>query len=495
MKKQGNIIISKSRYLNGLQCPKLLWTVFNAKEEIPPPDAATQAKFDEGKLIGEYAKKRFPDGIEITAPHFAYDAVVRQTETALAKRVPLFEAGFLARGAFARADILVPADSNQWDVIEVKSSTELKEVHIDDLALQLFVYEAAGLSIRRCYLSHVNNEYERDGEINIHRLFIDEDITEEARARLSAIAKTLTAMAATAAEPSRPDVPIGPHCRDPYPCPLIDACWSFLPEHNIFTLYRMRGTDTFALLEQGYKAIADLPADFALNEKQTIQRAAAETGEPHVDGERIREFLSTLLYPLYFLDFETFQSAVPLFNGTHPYQQIPFQFSLHIMSEPNGTPAHHSYLAEGTGDPRPEFLARLRSLLGTSGSVVAYNATFELGILRACAERFPEYADWVRGIESRAVDLLEPFRAFAYYHPAQKGSASLKAVLPAMTDISYEGLEIAEGAAAGNEFVRVTYHDASESDRAQVRHALEQYCSLDTRAMVEIVNRLHTLSS
>ena len=205
-------------------------------------------------------------------------------------------------------------------------------------------------------------------------------------------------------------------------------------------------------------------------------------------------FLNTLKYPLYSLDFETISPAIPLFDLTSPFQQIPFQFSLHIQRSDGGNTEHYSYLADGKGDPRPDLLRLLKKHLGAKGSIVTYNASFEKDKLNRACEAFPEFAAWNEGIQKRIVDLLDPFKAFHYYHYDQKGSASIKSVLPVLTGTSYEGMAISEGGMASREFLRVTFgENVTEEERRSVRKSLEDYCTLDTMAMVEIVEKLREM--
>jgi hypothetical protein len=213
-----------------------------------------------------------------------------------------------------------------------------------------------------------------------------------------------------------------------------------------------------------------------------------------VKPAEIREFLKKLSYPRYFLDFETFQTAVPEFDETRPYQQVPFQFSLHVVASAGAAPDHFSYLAEGNVDPRPEFLALLRERLGEAGPVICYNAAFERGIVEASVEVVPDFKGWWKKTGGRFVDLLVPFRSFAYYHPNQLGSASLKSVLPAVTGgTGYEDLEICDGGQAAWEYRRITFGNVDPDERARVRAQLEEYCGLDTEAMIRVISALEAL--
>ena len=258
-------------------------------------------------------------------------------------------------------------------------------------------------------------------------------------------------------------------------------------------LYR-GGKKGLRLHQDGIAALKDIPDDFKLTDNQEIQRQAAMTGEPHVNKPAIARFLKRIKFPVSYLDFETFGTAIPLFDGLRPYQQVPFQFSLHVQRSKDAELEHHSFLADGKTDPRPEFMRCLRNVLPRQGSVLAFNAPFELGRLRECSELLPAFRPCVAGIERRIVDLLLPFRRFHYYHPKQNGSASMKAVLPALTGHRYEQLAIQDGGMASLEFLRVAFVDVGEEERRRVWKQLEEYCGQDTMGMAWIVDALRRLA-
>ncbi len=482
-------LLSKSKYLTGLQCPKLLWLEINDPKRLPQVDLATQFIFDQGNLVGELAKKLFPEGIDVPSDDFMGD--IAATRDLLNERKPLFEAGIVAGRIYSRVDILRPANGDQWDIIEVKSSTSVKDVNIHDVAFQKHCCESRDLSVSHCYLAYINNQYVRDGEINPQGLFKIDDITDLVEEDSHGIRDRIDSMFEDMARGKCPEIGIGTHCRDPYECALTE-CWDFLPEQNIFNLY-YGGKKCFELFDSGIFTITEIPDSYKLNGKQIIQRDCEVSGQPHVDREAINDFLGTLQYPLYYLDFETIGPAVPLFDGTRPYQTIPFQFSLHIVSNEKASPEHYSFLANSSYDPRPVFLSELKKVLGDSGSIVVYNQGFEEGILRELAKVFPEYDDWITGVRGRLVDLLQPFRGFYYYHPQQKGGASIKKVLPALTGKGYDDMEISEGGEANLAFQKIAYGDVSDEVSNKVRDDLEKYCSLDTEGMIWIVDRLREL--
>jgi len=482
--------ISKTKYLEGLKCYKLLWYEYNRKEDLPEIDAGTQIIMDQGKAVGALAQTLFPGGILFQRDCMPDKQAVKSLEAAKLRK-PLFEAGFVFKQAYALADILNPVGKDAWDLIEVKSSSGVKDDHYYDVAFQKYVYEGAGLKIRKCYLMYINNQYVRKGDIDPKKLFATEDVTKQADELIPEIEANIADMLEAIRKKDAPDIKIGPHCRHPYLCPLEDICWGFLPkEGDIFCLYSGK-KKAYELLEDGVLSIADIKEDVKLSDKQSIQVECHKTNLPHIDQKGIKDFLNTLEYPFYFLDFETMNPAIPAFDNSRPFEAIPFQYSLHIVQGKGMKPEHRSYLAPGDKDPRPEILKNLKALLGDSGSVIAYNATFEKTTLRHASEAYPKYQGWVASIEDRVIDLLIPFRSFLYYHPGQAGSASLKSVLPVMTKSNYDNMEIADGGTASNEYCRVTFDkNVDEKDRQRVRSALEKYCALDTQAMIDLLDAL-----
>lgn len=490
MDNKPPLVLSKSKYLEGLQCPKLLWYEYYRKQDFPGLDAATRAIFDEGRRVGECAQKLFPDGIRLERD-FDPRRQSQKSLEALKLRKPLFEAGFLCGRAYALADILVPVDNDAWDLIEVKSSTQVKDEHYEDAAFQKYVYEGAGLKLRRCYLMHINSDYIREGAVEPERLFRRAEISEEAAERQKEIGKRIADLLKVVDSPERPAVGVGPHCRSPRDCPLEELCWSFLPAtDNVFILYR-GGQLRYDLLRRGILGLAGIPPE-ELNEKQLIQVRSHGSGEPYINPPALKEFFDKICYPLYFLDFETIAPAIPVYDRSRPYQEIPFQYSLDVVAAEGAAPLHYEYLAPGDVDPRPEVLRQLKERLGERGSLIAYYAPFEMKVIRHAAEVYRDYLPWAEKLARRFVDLLEPFKNLDYYHPGQAGSASLKKVLPAVTGRSYEGLAIGSGHVAAAEYYRVTFGRADEQDRQAVRAALLKYCGLDTRGMIGVLSALKT---
>lgn len=493
-----HITLSKSRYLIGLRCPKLLWCHFHAPKLIPPIDASTQALFDQGHEVGNLAKERHPDGVEVEWEK-GFEYTLKRTKELVQQKKTIFEASFAYKNAYCRVDILQPTDDG-WDIIEVKSGTKVEEEHFHDVAFQRSCLEGNGIKVRRCHLMHINNEYVKHGKINPERIFTCEDITEEVTALLPNVEEHMQGMFAIIQSKTISQPKLGIECIDPKTC---DVCLKDLPENNVTELYRL-GNKAYLLLQQNIFLISEVPDDFILTDKQQIQKKCLLTQKPHLEKNALHDFLKQLHYPLYFLDFETINPAIPLFDGTRPYQHIPFQLSLHIVPKKGDKPEHVTFLADDAQDPRQAVLQTLKAI-GSTGTVIAYNVAFEKSVLSDLLEAFPQ-EKWISSVIDRLNDLIIPFRNFWYYHPAQHGSCSIKAVLPALTGKSYAHLEVSKGDQAAREFLAMMYkgnqraygswskksekNSLENKDKNKLRAALLEYCKQDTEGMMEILKVL-----
>lgn len=477
-----SIVLSKSRFIIGLACPRWLWCVFNKPESIPEMDESTQALLDQGKEVGLLAQKRYPKGIEIP---LGKDAI-KLTQDALKKRVPTFEASFAHKHAYCKVDVLVPVGKSDWDIVEVKSSTEVKDEHVWDVAFQKYCLESAGLEIRRCHLLHINNEYVKKDAIDPEKLFAQEDITDKVSELLPQIGELLKRMVEVIKSPKIPAPELGTECIDPDECPV---CLTEVPENSVTELYWI-GKKAYPLLNEGITRINELPPTFKLNDKQRVQVKAILSQKVVADAAAVKKFLKELEYPLYCLDFETVNPAIPLFDGTRPYQHIPFQLSIHILKKSGAKPEHVEFLADDASDPRKHIVNALRAI-SAKGTVLAYNMSFEKRVIEDLQDAFPK-EKWLHSLIGRMNDLILPFRNFWYYHPKQRGSCSIKAVLPALTGRSYAHLEVSKGDEAARKFLAMTYK-GKKMDKEAVRKALLEYCKQDTEGMIEILNVLETV--
>ena len=489
--------LTKSKYIAALQCSQCVWMRCNEADKIPPPNDTLKQIFETGNKIGVLAQQLYPDGIALHEDDFGEN--IRETKELLGAkdRKPIFEAGIVADRLYARADILDPVGDDEWDLIEVKCSTgndkKKLEVYYDDIAFQKYCYEEAGLKIRQCFLMHVNSDYVRDGDIDPEGFFTLLNVDEEIKKREAVLPATIEGFLRIIDLSKCPNADIGPHCTKPYECALKESCWDFLPDANVLELSRGKPKG-FKLLDLGIDKLEDIPDGFKLSELQQTQRMCAIQKNYYINEVAIRDFLKSLRYPLYFMDFETLFEAIPRFNGVGPYDQVPFQFSVHVQKEKDGGLEHYEFLAKDSSDPREEFLKQLKDCMGESGDVVVYNQGFESARLRELGEAFSAYKTFCKNVTLRMIDLYAPFRSFNYYNPSQKGSASIKKVLPALTGASYDDLEIGEGGLASLEFTRVTYGEGVENgDRNRVYKNLEIYCKQDTQSMIDIIDELRNL--
>lgn len=486
-------MISKSQYLKGIQCPKALWLYRNRKDLAPVISEGQQFIFDSGHEVGLLAQRYFGAGIEITEPYYKIKQAIDSTTKAVSQGADLiFEASACSEsGAYSRIDIFKKvAGTDSWDLIEVKSSSGVKDYHIDDMALQRHAFTGAGYRIRKSILMHVNNRYVRSGQLDLRDLFTLEDCTGIVKDKLAQVGAKVADLIKLINSRSEPEIEIGGHCTNPFECDYIPYCWDHVPDYSVYDIFTGRKLES--LLENNILNIAEVPQDFDLTDRQAIEIGAYKAGRIHSDSTAIRHFLDQLKYPLYYLDYETISPAVPLFDQSSPYETIPFQFSLHVQSKRGGDLKHVEFLHTGTGDPRPAFLEALVKACRKRGSVVVYNKPFESGVNNNLALRFPAYADGLSKINARMVDLLVPFSTRHLYHPEMEGSASLKRVLPAfIPDLTYEGLAISNGEIASITYSRWIRGLVPEEEKKQIFEDLREYCKLDTLAEVRLVEVLY----
>jgi len=477
------MILSKSKYLNGLQCPRFLWNSFNDKDKIPESTPFEEYKFEQGNQIGQIAKTLFPKGIDI--PEHPFKTNLKKTQELLPKRKILFEAAIPYENIYSRADILIPVNKDEWDIIEVKAGTKVKNINLHDVSFQKFCYEKAGLKIRKCFIMHANKEYIKKGKTDPKKLLVKEDVTKEVNKLVDNVEENIEYMSKIISSKKPPELTYKKLCKEGYHNCKSDGCLVDLPKDSVFNLYR-GGKKSYDLNELGITSIKDIPSTFKLTGKQEIQKK----NKIYTNTEAIKHFLKTLKYPLYYLDFETVDFAIPKFDNSRPWQKIPFQYSLHIVKKEGAQPEHFDFLAEGSEDPRIKFLSELKKVLGDNGSIVVYNQSFEKMVLKELGENFPKYKKWVNSVLDRVVDLWIPFRNFSYYNPSQNGSASIKKVLPALVGKGYENMDISDGGTASMSFIDISYNEVSDGKKKKVREDLLKYCGLDTEAMVWIVDEL-----
>ena len=487
------MLLSKSQYLRGLQCHKSLWLYKNRPELRDVAHGQESALFNTGHTVGDCAKQLFPGGVEIEFTPDNFDGMIDQTAELIEQgEETIYEAAFKENGVFAMADILHKTAAG-WDIYEVKASTSVKPVYLNDAAIQYYAL-ADVLTINRVFIVHINNKYERLGELDIEQLLVVNDVTDSVLNCQVEIGKNIAQMVDVLAC-DEPQIDIGPQCSDPYDCDYKGLCWRHIPSPSVFNLYRMSGKDKFALYQNGVLDYAAIPADYKLNATQQLQVDSAASGEAVIDKSIIQRFQKTVSYPISFFDFESFQNAVPRFDHQCAYGQIPFQYSLHVM-EKGGTLMHKEYLADEHSDPRRELAECMLEDLPKSGSIMAFNQSFEISRIKELATLFPDLREALLTLVPRFVDLIVPFRKLGYYHPDFNGSFSIKSILPALfpndPELDYKQLGIQDGGMAMDTFANL-HLLKDQSQRETIRHDLLAYCRLDTLAMVRIWQKLDIL--
>ncbi len=482
-------MLSKSDFMKFLQCEKYLWLYKNRRDLLPEEvSEQQQAIFDQGFAVEEYAAKLLPGAEPQLVARAPYKGLTGSPTSMVGGKVMLY----------ARADFVThDPHEDTYDIYEVKSTTQVKPEHLPDLAFQKIAFTAAGYKVRRTFLVHLNNEYVCQGAIDAHELLTIEDITADVEEMQKEIEPMIPEAIKAMAEPEEIKVRIIKQCSNPYECPFIPYCWpqAGIPETNsIYDLTRISESTLVELLDRGIRRIEDIPDDIELGKEQAAQVQTARTQQPIIDRAGIKKALKKLQYPLYFLDYETVGPAIPLWDSTRPYQQVCFQYSLHVLRTPGGELEHYEHLAEGRGNPVPGLLKQLKhDIADDQGSVIVWYKSFEMTRNQEMAEMYPEYRDFLESVNGRIYDLRDIFKDLLYVHPDFRGSTSIKAVLPALVpELSYDNLEdIREGTMAGLRWLQLNFGTGLlEEQRAKVRQNLLKYCERDTLAMVRVMGEI-----
>jgi hypothetical protein len=448
-----------------------------------------------GIKVGELARGYFGEFVNVPYSDDKGEMIARTKELIDGGSEVITEASFTAVDHFCSVDILLN-HGNRVSIIEVKSSTDISDIYLDDMAFQYYVVTSCGYHVDAVYLMHINNQYERHGALDLKGLFMLNDCTNEIVPMQAYIEGNIRRMVAVADAEDEPECDIGIYCLKPYECGFRGYCWKHIPADSIFNVSRLFTTKKFELYEQGiisYEHIIKNEVKLNKNQMQQV-KAVIENWPPQIDKTAIRQFLDTLTYPLYFLDFETFQQAIPEYDGVRPYMQIPFQYSLHILNRQGGELTHKEFLAEAGADPRRLLAEKLCNDIPKDVCVLAYNMGFEKGVIMRLSEMYLDLAAHLLAIHANIRDLMKPFADHAYYCKELAGSYSIKAVLPALCgddpELDYHALDgVHNGSEAMNAFA--TLGELPPKDIAKVRRSLLAYCKLDTLAMVKILEKLY----
>ncbi len=488
-------LLSKSSFLSGVQCHKKLYFSKYFKHLKDPVTPIQQAVFDRGHRIGSLAQSLFKNGIDATSGFvFNYPKIIKTTQELIEKEHPaIFEAAFQIKGVLVLVDVLVKTQKG-WAIYEVKSSTKLTQTHILDAAVQYFVLAAKGVEVSDVFILHTDTTYKRKGHLDVQAYFKRHNITQQVIEKQDDINTQIEAFTSILTQGLAPEIPIGKHCQEPYRCDFSSFCFSHIPKNSVFDIAGLYKKSQWELYQKDIVDIEKI-SDFSFfNEKQKQQIIQHQNKSSTLEKKPLQTFLNQLTQPLYFLDFETFAPAVPLFDNTSAYQAIVFQYSLHLFKNDNAL-THREFIAPANGDdPRRLFAESLIKDCGLSGDIIVYNISFERSKIKELAAMFDDLSEALLALSDRLKDLMVPFKNRWYYHYKMQGSSSIKKVLPALVpELSYENLDIKEGATASNSY-EMLFLNLFKGNKKQCTENLLAYCKLDTLAMVEIYKKLKKIA-
>lgn len=487
--------LSKSLYTRGIQCSKSLWLKKYSSEVLSPPDATALARFDTGNIVGDLACALLPNGREIPYLEKNFASMAKLTQEYMKNGLEyIYEATFIHDGVVVMVDVLhITPDG--IEIYEVKSSTEVKDIYLHDVSIQRYVIESLGFSVTNCYVVHIDTSYVCGDELDLNALFTIADVSGAVDALMSGVPAKLSEFEACLSDrDNEPAIEIGKHCKNPYECDAMHYCWRVqrsIPDYSVFNIFNLGSKNQVELYDQGIVRIEEIPDSYKMTPIQQQKVDNWKAKRSYIDRDAIREFLSTITYPVYHLDFETFQQAVPQWIGISPYQQIPFQYSLHI-EHADGTLEHREFLAPAESDPRYALAQQLIHDIPDNVTVLAYNMSFEKGVIEKLAQSFPDLSERLKSIIPNIRDLMVPFQKGHYVTPSMNGSYSIKYVLPALVPEmahAYKQLDgVQNGGEAMNAYAKLATMEEVEQER--IRRALLEYCKLDTLAMVKVLNAI-----
>lgn len=477
-------LFTKTDYKNYLECGCYLWMERRDKHLMPPPSASGLFHEREGEKVDALAKQLFKDGVE---PFEFGEAGWRKSKELFDKKTEvIFQPTVITKsGLTCRADIVThDPKADTYDIREVKSATKVRPEDLHDVAFQLICFEEAGIKVGKTYLIHVNNEYVRKGDIEPAKLFITEDVTEEVRELVSEVKEGIADARAILAVADYPDNRVILSCKSKNgSCDYLETYLSHVPVKKL-DVKNWLPVFALSLLQKGVLDANSLSPVF-------LRGIGYRPVEKAVDAAAIKKELTTLVYPIYFLDYETFASPIPPFDGTRPWQKIVFQYSLHIKKAPDAKVEQREFLAEKDENPIPAMVAQLKKDIGTEGTVIVWYASFEVPRNKEIGEYYPEYTEFMEAVNNRVYDLMVIFKKKLYVDAGFHGSASIKAVLPIMVpELSYKELAIQEGGTASVTWPRFIDSKTPLAERIKIKSDMLTYCGLDTMAMVRILENL-----
>ena len=499
-------MLSKSKFILGQQCKKALWFDAQGHEPTNPADESAIERLRAGNEVGEFAKKIFPNGVDIEyfPNKSGFQKMCDLTTKAIESgATSIYEASFMEDGIFIRVDIM-NLTSEGWNIYEVKSSSRVRSYHKEDASLQWHVLKKVkGLALNDVFVIFLNNEYLKKGDVDVNSLFeYQTPLTDFVESNQDKIRSEIQDIKLVSSGDVIPVVNIGSHCKKPHTCQYLDKCWPQRTNDldSIFRLYRLNFDKKLTFYNDGIDSFKKITSKIKLSTTQQNQVKAYKTKEPIIDISKINTFISSIEYPISYFDFETFTDAVPLYEGQRPHMQMPFQYSLHVQErredDLSSTDRHFEFIGNIEEDPRRAIAERMLKDIPKSGSIMAYNQSFEKNCIKSLASHCPDISSELLSLNERFVDLIDPFRGGGYYNHKFGGSFSIKSVLPALCPnddkLNYKNLDINNGAMASSAYKSMRTQPVEQ--RTLTREMLFKYCWLDTYAMYAIYTKLLELT-
>lgn len=487
-------MLTKSLFLAGRQCQKRLWLQLNRPDLAKARTTAEQARISTGQILGNLAHELFESGVLVETATYDPVLAAETTRQLIGGGAPtLFEAAFLVDGLFARCDVLAKREG-EWHIVEVKSSTRVKDQHYEDLAFQCVVLGRAGILVEKCFVCHVNSSATLlDDPLTAQDMLVLSEVTVEVNKLKAKIEGAISSLVETARSTIQPEIETNTHCNNPVTCPFYGHCHETQPANDLTFLPGIRPEKVKALRAEGFRTIDQIPETEKFSVQQRRMWETIKFNTSYV-GADLGSELAKIQFPAHFIDFEAAGPAFPLYRGTRPYQQFPFQWSSHWLATSDGEAKELGFLHTTEDDPRPLFARSLYEAIKDARTVVFYSAYETTAVRSLAAANVPYGQELVEILTTRGFDLYKLVREQLYF-PAFRGSFSIKKVLPALVPgLDYKDLAIADGDTAAVEYLRMRSPSISAEDRDEIADALRQYCSRDTLAMVELYRALCQLS-
>ena len=487
--------LSKSTLIRSIQCPKSLYLYKNNYALRDKPNTVQQQRFDRGHRVGKLAHQLFPEGKDCSPPNpYSYDASVAATKLLIQQKFnTIFEAAFKHNGILVALDILNYKDG-KWYAYEVKSSLKISNTYLLDAAIQYYIITQSGIELEDFFIITINNEYILEDDLEVAKYFKKTSVLEAIKERIPYVETTIQDAIKVLDAPQMPDVPIGVHCAKPYTCDFQGYCWKDIPKNSIWYLPGISMQEKSTWSESGINTVIEITNTDELNSRQKVIVEAYKKQKVHLVFDLLKTFMDNLQYPFYYFDIEAFQPAVPIFKGTKPYERIPFLYSLHYKENKESALIHNSYISPIGNDDRQNFIVHFLEATQGEGQILVFNTLMEKGILFKMINDFPQHQVAIQNRINRIVDIEIPFKELYYYHPAQQGSFSLKAIGNAMFGVDEFSVgKIKDGEEAMAVYNELFYLEDKEEVQQKLND-LQRYCHTDTYVLSKIVEKLMLLN-